>query len=402
MVKALIKVSPNFHNTFNKVVPLEFQKEIAMKSFKSKQKEWYRNERLRIREESLDPQKAANRELIIKVGEMLTKEDFGGKAAVKPTKGIGRKFYETKRKYTHLVPLIYKRTRAPRITATGSTLHGMKKDLSSSKAFKGLEDAVILKQTIGYFQQKGYHFSIIDLDMSAAHARFAIALQKSKETQLYQAVVNSGKFWDEKAEHYHKLIEAKSINLTRQNVRAMLKVALYTTLNGGNPLGVPRLFKSLEDQNECLIGGFTTLEEFEKSTLYSDLKGIFNGFELLHEVKELNKSCVTDDKKKLWTPDSTSPYYIDSVHKGISRALQSFEIILLVVLVKFILQRGGLPINLAHDGAMAIFPGFVNEADLVNELSEDVKPWAHYLLDDLSLPIECKFNLNTQTDYSAL
>ncbi len=67
--------------------------------------------------------------------------------------------------------------------------------------------------------------------------------------------------------------------------------------------------------------------------------------------------CVVKEDKKSFTLDSVEPYGVDSVHKGISRALQGYEVVLLSVLVRAIVLRGGIPINLAHDGCMAIFPG---------------------------------------------
>lgn len=370
--------------TFNKLVPLEEQATIAQKSFQILKEQYLARKQKQQLAEAADPALAASRAFKEAVEAQLNVEDSGFTPKAQKNRCVGKKFYETNRKFKNLVPVLYNRTLAPRISAKGSTLHGMKKDLSGK----------ILKSILRRWQAEGRVYSILDLDMSAAHARFAIALQGTKNTQLFQAVENSGKFWDEKATYYQKQLSDKDYEFTHKQVRDMLKVSLYTSLNGGNPFGIERLFKNLSDQKPELTKGFTSKESFEGSKLFTDINGTLQTFELIHEVKALNKKCVTDNGRLTWTLDKTSPYNIDSEHKGISRALQGFEIVLLSVLVNRIVARGGLPINLAHDGCMAVFPGIIDEKQLTLELSEDIKGWASYLLDGLTLPIECKFNYN--------
>lgn len=384
MVNELIEVSPCFYQTFNLLVPPAVQEKVAMESF-SYMKELFIEREIKRKEALLnDPVLLANKNLNDKMHSEIDAEESGRTADDQKQKRIGKKFYEQKRQYTLLVPEKYNRTKAPRISTTGSTLHGMKKDLSGK----------ILKTIIRRWQIEGKCYSILDLDMSAAHARFAVALQGSHNTQLFQAVENSGKFWDERATFYHQLIAERDIDLSKAQVRSMLKVSLYTSLNGGNPFGLARLFKNISAQNENLTKNFISEEHFANSQLFKDLFEILSGFELIHEVKALNQECVEDDALCTWTIDRTSPYYIDSRHKGISRALQGYEIVLLSVLVRILVSKGALPINLAHDGCAVIMPGIIDDKALVKQLSDDLKDWSVYLLGGLTLPIECKYNYN--------
>lgn len=387
MVETLIEASPLFHNTFNKLVPLEDQSKFAVDCFAECRKEWDANKRKLELEEAENPLLGANRKLLESIDKKIQVEDNGFDTPPEPPKRVGKKYFETNRKFSYLTPAIYKRTAAPRISAVGSTFHGMKKDLSRR----------IFNKMVTHMHQGGRLISIVDVDMSAAHARFAITLQGNRQTQLYYAVTQSGKFWDEKAAFYHSKIAEKGIALDQKQVRAMLKVSLYTSLNGGNPFGVTRLLKNISDQNPALTREFTSEVEFEKSDLYQSLKMILETFDLIAEVKALNKQCVTEDGKKTWTLDRQKPYYVDSVHKGISRALQGYEILLLSVLVHAIVKRGGLPINLAHDGSTIIIPGIVDEVKLCADLSNDIATWSEQILCGQTLPVEPKFNINSKT-----
>ncbi len=115
-----------------------------------------------------------------------------------------------------------KRTAAPRLTTTGSTLHGMKKELK----YNILKD---LSKDMGY--------SFVDLDMSAAHARIALSLLGNKSVFLKDAVI-APKFWDDRTTYYLPQVNdlLKSLNLSDlkpKELRQILKVSLYTSLNGG-------------------------------------------------------------------------------------------------------------------------------------------------------------------------
>lgn len=382
MVGDLLAVSGEFYLIFNELIPLKMQETIANESFAVMKEEWLARKVKKELEALSDPDvlsKALLKEAMLKAADSPFRDP---KVVVKKTQG--KKFFETNRKFKNLVPVCYKTSEAPRITTLGSTLHGMKKDLSGK----------MLKRTLRHLLAEGKNYSILDIDMSAAHSRFAISLSGTRNSDLYRAVDGSAKFWDERASFFHAKVEAAGIPLNQEEVRKMLKVALYTSLNGGNPVGVARLYKNISDHKPTLINGFKSTSEFENSNVYIGLRSIFSQFVLIDEVKEINTKCITEDGGYTFTINREEPYAVDSPHKGISRALQGFEVVLLAVLTRAIVSRGGLPINLAHDGVMAVFPGVINDEELMALLSKDLEPWAHYLLDGLRLPVECKFNWN--------
>jgi hypothetical protein len=67
------------------------------------------------------------------------------------------------------------------------------------------------------------------------------------------------------------------------------------------------------------------------------------------------------------------PYKIESPHRGISRVLQGFEVVLLSVLACECLKIGLLPISLDHDGLLVI-PAFrktyAGGTNIYDELSQ--------------------------------
>lgn len=71
-------------------------------------------------------------------------------------KRSSKKDFETERKFKRLVPVQYKRTQAPRLSAKGNFFYGMKKNL----LFAILVELSKKKLVI-----------FIDLDLSAAHSR---------------------------------------------------------------------------------------------------------------------------------------------------------------------------------------------------------------------------------------
>lgn len=97
----MLEVSPTFNAVFNKVFEENYQKEIAYSCFEEK------------RQESISEKDQRN--ILSRVSEMF--------------EGGGKKYFETNRQFNQLVPTNYHRTNAPRISAKGSTFHGMKKSL---------------------------------------------------------------------------------------------------------------------------------------------------------------------------------------------------------------------------------------------------------------------------------
>lgn len=110
---------------------------------------------------------------------------------------------------------------------------------------------------------------------------------------------------------------------------------------------------------------------------------------IISEVKELNQIGTIDDGT--YTIDRTRLYKVDSQHKGISRVLQVFEVVFLLLLIGFIRKRGGLPLNLAHDGTLVMMPDTQNHLEVCQALAEDIEPWSHFLLRDVSIGVEPKY-----------
>lgn len=372
MVNRLIETSPTFHKEFNRLVSIETQRRILTESFSVMKKAFDEREAKRLSKLENDPCRQ------FREGVLLEAAQMDGETT-------NKKFYQTNRSYSIMVPEVYNRTEAPRISARGNTLHGLKKDLSGK----------VLKTLIRLWQKNDKSYSILDLDMSAAHTRFAIGIMGTHNCQLYEAIMSKGKFWDENAVIFTRALKEVGVIMPEKGVRALLKVCLYTCLNGGNPLSAQRLFKNLTDQEPSLTQGFGSMDSFTTSNLFLNTRRVLSSFNLLEEVKELNKKCVAPDGLRTYTLDRQEPYVFDSQHKGISRALQGYEVVLLTVLVQKIICHGGLPINLAHDGAMALFPGVIDDQALVESLTRDMDEWSDYLLNGLTLPIECKFNYNT-------
>lgn len=80
-----------------------------------------------------------------------------------------KKYFETKRKFERLSPVLYKRTHAPRLTTTGNTFHGMKKELLLK----------VLKR-----MSTNRKVAFIDFDLSAAHTRIAKFLLSNDKSEL--------------------------------------------------------------------------------------------------------------------------------------------------------------------------------------------------------------------------
>jgi hypothetical protein len=351
MVHLLLAVAPRFNKLFNRLCPLDKQRSLGQASFEFLRQAWFK-------EQAELP---------------LASKELKAEAESDPQKKPGLKYFQTKRKFKELVPVLYKRTEAPRLTATGSTFHGMKSNLAW-QIYAQLTESIDI--------------TILDLDKSACHARIACSLQNNPDSELTQAVNSSDAFWDDKVNFFHPQLLEVGVEVLPEHLRKMLKVSFYTSLNGGNPFGDARLLDNVDQNANYLFKGLS-VEEFKVSEEMTKLRNVLSGFDLIKEVKSLNLKCVTAEKKT-YTIDRTAPYKVASPHMGISRVLQSFEVVLLTVLVRAILRKGGIPLNLAHDGAVAMFSGHVDAQKLCSELSEEMQDWSTYLLNGFEMPIEVK------------
>ena len=335
MVKSLIKVAPYFCNLFKDRVPLKEQVSIANESFQIEKEKYMSSDEGKLKKLELqkDPSKR---------GYFFTRRNFS----------------------TGLIPKKYERTKAPRISAKGSTFHGMKKELKW---------AIIDRLT------KNFTCKIVDFDLSGAHANIATCLQGGGPTLLKQ-MTTSPSFWDERTELYWPSVERSNLGIDKSALRESLKIMLYTSLNGGNPLNPERVRDNLKAVDATLGLSILELDDFEYTTLFKEFVGIFGSDPLVSEVKNLNEICVNNDKNSVFAIDRVEEYKIDSVHQGISRVLQSFEVILLSILVKSCLDKRYLPLSLDHDGVLCLVEESQDVEEAAKKLSEGISEWSEYLL----------------------
>nr|QUO99274.1 hypothetical protein [Oedogonium dentireticulatum] len=186
--------------------------------------------------------------------------------------------------------------------------------------------------------------------------------------------------------------------MTFKMLKRMLKVFLYTSLNGGNPASEERLIDNLTGNAMELL----PKKHLTTSKIFNITKQVANSSRLVVEVKDLNKECYTMGLNRgyTFTVDRFKPYINDQVYKGISRVLQGFEVCLLSVLTLHVMKKGLIPLSLDHDGLMALMlfkeeeefqPELITKVvkDLELELSENMNEWAYFFL-KTSLPIEAK------------
>lgn len=156
---------------------------------------------------------------------------------------------------------------------------------------------------------------------------------------------------------------------------------LYTSLNGGNPFSTARVLDNLSIADPFLSEKVALSDiPFQQWSLYKDFIKVFGKDELVKEVKEFNLKCIDRWGTKVFTIDRYEPYKISSKHLGISRVLQSFEVVLLTVLIKECLKLTLLPISLDHDGALCMVNKEAKPLLLAERLSEAIESWCIYLL----------------------
>lgn len=357
MVDALLGVTPAFHTQFNQIFEPGLQIKIASERFKILSEEWKK-------------QRDDLKEISHAVDEIEPKRS--------------KKYFEQRRLFSTLVPSFYKRTDAPRISTAGSTFHGMKKNLLIS----------ILKEL-----SLNRQVAFLDVDMSAAHTRIARYLLANSESDLDKSLQDEF-FWPQQVALYKPIL--KGIDLDDKTIKKLLKVGLYTSLNGGTPSSEARLIANLglNAENYLLTHNLTTTEALTKSELFTQTRELMNSFQLIREVKALSSQCATKNfdtnNYEVYTVDRLQPYIVDSAHKGISRVLQGFEVVLLSVLVFQIIQRGFKVISLDHDGVLIMISRKQFKAleespsKIADSLSEDLfANFSSYLLDQ-AVPIETK------------
>lgn len=124
---------------------------------------------------------------------------------------------------------------------------------------------------------------------------------------------------------------------------------------------------------------------FEQTDLYKDFLKVFGNDPLVSEVKQLNMICVNQWGDKVFTVDRVEPYKIQSKHLGISRVLQSFEVVLLSLLTRACIIRGHLPLSLDHDGLLCLVKASHDPYEVCESLTQDLSEWSGFLLEGKSM-----------------
>lgn len=322
MIENMLKVAEIFYRRFEQLFPVETQAEIAKSQFEIMSKQY--------------------REDMAQQSDLQVVAKF---FASKPDGKLNKKYFETNRKFSSLVPSSYHRTKAPRISTTGSTFHGMKKTL----LIKILQELSLRKKIV-----------FIDVDMSAAHTRVARYLLSNEESNLNKSLSDE-EFWPTVIQKHKPEFLQADINLADKEIKKVLKVGLYTSMNGGNPTSEDRLVDNITNNLDSYLkeSKILTVDDLLSSKLFKVVRDVLANFDLIKEVRDISLKCAFENRDqqgnkiyKSYTIDKVTPYEFESAHKGISRVLQGFEVVLLSVLVFKSLEIGTTPISLDHDGCL--------------------------------------------------
>lgn len=107
-------------------------------------------------------------------------------------------------------------------------------------------------------------------------------------------------------------------------MKKILKVALSTSLNGGNPLSDERFLDNFSlNAKESIQNERKTFPEssFKEFPVYKATVQALKNFQLVQEVSKLSKYCVIQEGKKeetrylSYTVDRFEPYIVDKPHK---------------------------------------------------------------------------------------
>ena len=285
-------------------------------------------------------------------------------------------YFRSKRRFTNVVPKAYYRTNAPRLSVKGSTLHGMHVDL---------------KRNVLIGASLHTDCSFLDLDLGAAHAAVATSFLSSRS--VLAKVLSVPNFWDTQVTEFQPRFKGL---ITSSELRKILKIGLYTALNGGTPYSERRLTETLKGTASKSIGGLKDPAAITKLPIYSLLEAFLREYTLLKEVKDLNLRCSvplpSGRYHMTYAIDRFEPYIYKSPHMGISRVLQSVEVIMLAVLVRSILIHGGVPISLDHDGCLVLIPKFMTKEQVKSleiSLTKEISAWSEYLV-HRSIPVVAK------------
>lgn len=137
-----------------------------------------------------------------------------------------------------------------------------------------------------------------------------------------------------------------------------------------------------------------SVSDLTETDLYKAAEKIIRSFKFIEEVKTMNATSFVAQEAfqtkcfLTYRIDTEEPYKVNAPHKGISRVLQSFEVVLLTILVYEALHCRAIPVSLEHDRILIMMPkNFI--ADLKFDLKEIAqlfqssgrfREWSRYLL----------------------
>jgi len=112
--------------------------------------------------------------------------------------------------------------------------------------------------------------AFIDVDMSAAHSRVARYLLKNPKSVLGLSLKEPA-FWETQVNNNLPVYKNSDLDLSFLTVKKILKVGLYTSLNGGNPSSDERLLAniSLNASKELEKYNLKDVESLKASTFWT-------------------------------------------------------------------------------------------------------------------------------------
>jgi hypothetical protein len=165
---------------------------------------------------------------------------------------------------------------------------------------------------------------VVDLDLSAAHINIAASLMGREDTLVSKAV-KSPEFWVEQVAKIRPKfdgIEEMPIKLSDQNIKDLLKAALYTSLNGGYQKTEANLINYIKGKAPLLFEAMgNTQKQVKGHPAFKKIGEILQNMELVQEMAHLNEKCrfQVGSEWFVHTIDRKLPYQLDKPHQGISR-----------------------------------------------------------------------------------
>lgn len=290
-------------------------------------------------------------------------------------------YFSVERKFSSILPTHYTTSRTPRFTGRpANSVHAME----SSLRWDVLQE-VSNRTDLCFF----------DVDFSSCHASIASSLLP-ENSELSGMLKHEDRFWSSSTEELIGFLSSGlQTELSQPQIKKLLKVSLYSALNGGDISG-----DTLSTKMACDIKG---LKGSDQAILKSNLQLLPRYWSVLGELSSLSsktalKSAVGSPGSRayhVFTPVKTKPYYFDKPHLGISRVLQAFEVILLMNLSETVLDLGMHIGCLDHDGLTLCSGNDIEDSNLIDELSSRTANFSHFLL-KRNLPLVVKHSVRPE------